>query len=552
MHRLDGECLLFDRGRMKKVLFIIPTSYDINDLINKKHSSNTLALTIPYGVLSLAAYIEEYSKCDIEVGILDLNLEIHKAIASITNVEDTIKTTIVKKIRNFTPDIIGISALFDVSICYLKLIVESCRLVNNSMPIVIGGGMATNISNDLLTMCPTIDACCYGEGEIPLLELVDSDNPHEYLKTGKSWVTRDSIESHVLPIHSFVNDLDLIPPLNYSLIDLKRYSGRSVDRRYAGKSLIEISIHTSRGCPFNCIYCANGSVHGKKIRYMSIDRIREEMKRMVSEFGMNVLLIEDDHFLSNKSRAKEILGFVSELNLRVEFPNGVAVYAMDEEIAKLLYEAGVTTISLAVESGSDFVLKNVIDKPHDVSKIGPAVKALRTYGISAHAFIVMGLPGELEKHRDETMRMIDSVGFEWTNFFLAIPVAGSRLYDLCNKENRLVSGDFNSHHITKCSIKVPGMTPEEMEDEVYIMNLKANFMNNYDIRVGKFEDAIRKFKVMVDKYPKHALAHYCLARAYEGMHMPDEQIDAEMDEFNRIIKEDTTWGKYWRVLTSHT
>ena len=82
---------------------------------------------------------------------------------------------------------------------------------------------------------------------------------------------------------------------------------------------------------------------------MSIERVVSDVRRMKEEFGMTVLLLEDDHFFNDKDRAKQILRELAALDIRVEFPNGVAVYAIDDEVADLFSKAGVSAVALAVE-----------------------------------------------------------------------------------------------------------------------------------------------------------------------------------------------------------
>lgn len=496
----------------------------------------------------MAAYVKAYSQFDIRIEVLDLNLEAFRLCKIAGGIEADIKKLIKDKVAAFGPDIVGISALFNTCYNYLELISVSVKEIDNDALIVIGGGLATNLYVEILNNFKRIDACCYGEGEIPLCRLVNAENIRRHLISGLSWITRESLKEAHMPQYEFIQNLDEIPFFDYGLIDLDNYMGRSLDKSYSQQSLREISIHTSRGCPFNCVFCSNGTVHGKKIRYMSVDKVIGEVERMVHLYDVKVLLIEDDHFLSDKERARKILKRFVEFKLKIEFPNGIAVYAINEGIGELLKDAGVTTISLAVESGSDFVLKNIIDKPLKVKMIKPAVEILRKNGISVHAFIVVGLPGELEKHREETMQMIFDVGFDWVKFFLAIPIAGSRLYDICKENGYLISTDFSRYVTTKANIKTPEIDPEYIEDKVYLMNLEANFVRNYNLMTGNFEKAALHFENIVKRYPDHAFAHYCLVKSYEGMGKTDGMIKDHMDKFIRIIATDKIWERYTRYF----
>jgi anaerobic magnesium-protoporphyrin IX monomethyl ester cyclase len=530
--------------RTKSILFIIPPYYPVNEYGSKSLSSQQPVFTIPYGVLSLSAYVQANSTFEIKISILDLNLEVFKLVGTSDDSQENIRSLIKDKMAKHRPDFVCISALFNTCYNYLELISTAVKKTNKKALMVIGGGLATNLYAEILNSFTHIDACCYGEGEIPLCQLVNSENAKNYLETGLSWITRKSFQESRFPDYEFVQDLDEIPCFDFSLIDLNDYTGRALDKRYSQKSLREISLHTSRGCPFDCVFCSNGTVHGKRVRYMSVEKVINEIERMVNLYQAEVLLIEDDHFLGDKDRARMILERVIEFHLKIEFPNGIAVYAIDDEIGELLSMAGVTTISLAVESGSNFVLKNIINKPLRVESISPAVEILRKNRIDVHAFIVIGLPGELEEHREETMQMIINVGFDWVKFFLAIPIAGSRLYELCKKNGWLLTNDFSQYVTTKANIRTPDIDPEYIEDKVYLMNLEANFVRNYNLRKGLFQKAALHFENIARRYPDHAFAHYCLAKSYEGLGGDATVVEYHRTKFLELVTASSAWQRY--------
>jgi anaerobic magnesium-protoporphyrin IX monomethyl ester cyclase len=530
--------------KIKKILFIIPPYFHIRDFVAKSHTSQRPVFTIPYGILSLAAYIKANSKYDIQLEIIDLNLEAFKLINIDDDIEGKMANLIKDKMLIFIPDIVGISALFNTCYNHLEFISTAVKEINNAVLLVVGGGLATNLYHEILFNFKMIDACCYGEGEMPLCQLVNTNNIDECLDSSAAWITRKSLQLSRKPEHVLIQNLDDIPCLDYGLINLNDYQGRSLDKSCPENSLRELSIHTSRGCPFGCVFCANATVHGKKVRYMSVEKVMKEIQSMIHQYHAKILIIEDDHFLDDTNRAKEILKKISSLNLKVEFPNGMAVYAIDNEIGKLLKDAGVEMITLAVESGSDYVLQKLIHKPHRVDMIQPAVEILRKNGISIDAFIIVGLPGELEAHREESMQMIMNVGFDWVKFSLAIPVVGSRLYDICKQNGYLVNSDYSQHVTTKANIKTPDIDPEYIEDKVYLMNLEANFVHNYNLIAGNFHKASLYFKQIVERYPSHAFAHLYLVKAYEGMGEKDDIIENHKTLFQTIINTNSTWERY--------
>ena len=304
----------------------------------------------------------------LQTRILDLNVTLAEYID--TKPAESYSEFFSNKIKivseEFKADVVGLSALFNTSNVYLKFLSDS---ISDHLPkafVIAGGGLPSaayqsirDLSFNLRNLQRRGRTTFIGAVKCKKQKAARTRAPHMDLPSGP--------ERKKLIVHSFIDDLDQIPVLNYDLPDIKEnfthYNNRSIDKTYTAQKKREFAIHTSRGCPFLCVFCSNPSLHGRKARYMSIDRVIAEVTRMKEEFGLTVLLIEDDHFFNDKDRAKEILRRLASLNIRIEFPNGLAVYAIDDEMARLLGEAGASAVALAVESGSEYVLNKIIKKP---------------------------------------------------------------------------------------------------------------------------------------------------------------------------------------------
>ena len=532
--------------KQKKILFLIPPYFNADDYVSLK-TSVLPAFTIPYGILSIQTYLNKKLGAKIKVDILDLNICLRDLLESGKNTDYTaeFEKTIIKKLTQFSPDIVGLSALFNSSNRYLEWFASIVKNHNTNIVTIAGGGLPSAAFDKVLRDCKSIDAICKGEGEIPLEDLLTAKNYLECLETHRSWVTLKSLEEGKIPSHSFIENLDEIPFLNYDIVDLNDYNNRGIDKQFVNEENVikrEMAIHTSRGCPFLCVFCSNPSLHGQKIRTMSVEKVINDVKRMKEEYGMTVLMIEDDHFFGDPNRAKQILKGLAELNIRIEFPNGLAVYAIDDDMAKHLSEAGVSAVALAVESGSDFVLDQIIKKPLKKRLIKPAVDSLRRFGVKAHVFIVSGLPGETDEHREETVQMLLDNGFDWAHIYLAIPIFGSRLYDICIENGYIEKQDTKDHIATKAIIKTPTVDPEKLEKFAYETQLKVNFVENYNMKIGSYEVAHHYFENVIQKYPDHALGHHFIGECKLAL---GQTLDAKhhFKLARDIIIKDDFWSK---------
>ena len=463
---------------MKKLLFIIPPYFNADDYLNKSRAAVLPAFTMPYGILSMESYLSARCRSTIDMQLLDLNITLQKLVDQRFEGEyaavfaEEIRT----RLREFSPQLVGVSALFNSSNRYIQDIVKVCKDFDPAIITLAGGGLPSAAYKLMLESCPALDAICKGEGELPLRDLLDADDPWEVIRKHKSWIARDELAANKVPQHTFLENLDDIPPFDFKSINLDHYNNRSIDKQHSWRPKREMAIHTSRGCPFLCVFCSNPSLHGRDVRTMSIERVVADVRRMKEEFGMTVLLLEDDHFFNDKDRAKQILRELAALEIRVEFPNGVAVYAIDDEVAELFSKAGVSAVALAVESGSDHVLNNIIRKPLKKRLIRPAVEALRKFNVRSHVFIVIGLPGEQDEHRAETLQMLLDCGFDWVHVYLAMPIFGSRLYDICVEKGYIDNPKSQDFVATKSVIRAPGVDPVKLEAFAYEMQLRVNFV----------------------------------------------------------------------------
>ncbi|MFN3657013.1 MAG: radical SAM protein [Pseudolabrys sp.] len=524
------------------MLFIIPPYFNADDYLNKSRAAVLPAFTIPYGILSMEAYLAAACKTPIALDLLDLNITLQRLVDEnfAGDYMAVFGAEIAERMRALKPNFAGVSALFNSSNRYIQGIVAACKAVDPSILTLAGGGLPSAAYKLMLEGCPDLDAVCKGEGELPMRDLLDADDPWQVIRTHKSWISRDGLAAGKVPQHNFLDDLDEIPPLNYAGIDLDFYNNRSIDKQYAGQPKREMAIHTSRGCPFLCVFCSNPSLHGRDVRTMSVARVVSDVRRMKEEFGMTVLLLEDDHFFNDKERAKTILRELAALGIRVEFPNGVAVYAIDDEVADLFSRAGVSAVALAVESGSDHVLNNVIRKPLKKRLIRPAVEALRKFNVRSHVFIVIGLPGEQDEHRQETLQMLLDNGFDWVHVYLAMPIFGSRLYDICVENGYIENTSSQNFVATKSVIRAPGVDPVKLEAFAYEMQIRVNFVENHNMKIGRYDVPVHYLKNVVAKYPEHAFGHYYLAQCYRAtgeMARADEHLAA----FLGICTRDAWW-----------
>ena len=494
---------------------------------SKKKTRSYLAF--PYGVLTLASYVNRYAANLEKSEILDLNLPREQSPEEIFTA----------KLDEMQPDIVGFSLSYDVSYPWLHKLLAITKDQEKRMYTVAGGPATTTAYTEILGETE-LDACCYSEGEMALKNLIDCEDLAVGIQQDP-WVTREKLAARktTKPLY---DDLDKIVDVNYDLVDVPAYSMKEAFSPFTkfNAHSKQFFIVTSRGCPFKCVFCAEPSFHGANMRYVTVDVAVDHLKRLQERYGMNVLTIYDDQILMNKPRAKEFFAKLAPMKIRVEMPNGVTLSYIDEEMAHLMKNAGVDTIFLAIEHGSKRVLKEIIRKPISFSRIKPVIQCLQATGIYCQGFFVIGLPGETRSEREETRDIIIDWGLDWASFNYATPLRGSELFRMC-KENGWIDKEYlpiGAIDMTRYVIKAPGMDRDEIESYVFNTNLDTNFVHNRNMRVGNLDLASWTFQEVTERFPGQAFGHYFMGKCLDRMGR-DSRV--HYDAFTKIIETSDIW-----------
>lgn len=526
----------------KNILFVVPPCVAPSELKcdNDRVFSSKIRKEIPLGALSLATYIEKVA--NLSVTILDLNLKFYelvndKKIDEINTPETYIKQMIYQ-IKNEEIDFCGISSIFTPTFGYIRIISQIIKEVFPNSIVAAGGGVPSNLMKEVFMNAPCVDFISYGEGEIAISEFICSEDERKYLETSPSLATREKLEAGFKFSFEFIENLDEIPALNFSLIELEKYSSHAHVQKE--KNMVSIPLMFSRGCPFNCCFCASHSIHGKTVRYNSLDRIKADVKLFIDKYHVNTITVWDDNFFVDKKQAMDLLDYFMELNLTVEFVNGFPVYRMDEEMAEKLKKSGIDVVTLAIESGNSRILQDVIHKPLKLEMVPKAIDALRKYDIYVKGLFVIGFPGETLEDIQTTMDFIHSSELNWVDIFIASPLPGSELYDICKKKRHFKSDNLDLCNFWAGNIETEFFTAEQIEEiQVYNM-IKKDFVNNLDMQEENWERALLNFEYVINAKHKNPFAYYYAARAAK---MLNQQKKAEeyYENYLNIRRNSRTW-----------
>ena len=394
----------------------------------------------PMGLLYLASIIKKHK---MDVKILDINNYFYMKDINEPILNEYMENVFSKLLLDYKPDIVGIGCTFSGAFKNLKIIAQKTKEIFPKVPIIIGGIHPTIFAKEILKKYNFIDYVIIGEGENTFLELI------KYL-TGNSEPSvftdgiafREKNEIKLIPKMKFEDNLDELPFIDYSLIDINEYK-MDTSSWYSPKKLKvgqPFSIISSRSCPNRCTFCSMRLVHGPKFRFRSSENVLDEMESLYNNYNVRYFQFMDDNITFDKNRILEICHGIKKRNMNIQFdtPNGMAINRLDKEIIQAMFEAGMICTSLGIESGSEYIRNKIMKKGLNNEKIYEIVNECAKYKhLFIKGFFIIGMPEETHETLQETYEMIKKLPFDKISVNFVSPYPGTELFNCCIENNLL-------------------------------------------------------------------------------------------------------------------
>jgi anaerobic magnesium-protoporphyrin IX monomethyl ester cyclase len=500
-------------SKIKRILLVEPP------VTRPLYFSATTVRVSPFFPLGLGYLAAVLKQKGYEVSILDClieGFELGERVCGDKLRYGLLDDEIVERIAAFQPDLVGVSAIFSAKDFDAKNVCRLAKQVFPEVPTVLGGPHAGAAHREIMANERAVDFVIIGEGEESFPAFLES------LQSGEGFGGIDGLgyrERGLVCTNKktqYIQDLDLIPFPARDLADMERYFrlGLAHDRcRYRPFT----QMITSRGCPFKCTFCALGNHWGPVQRWRSVANVLAEIDVLVSDYGVREIHFEDDNFTANKSRALGIFQGLQEREYKIAWtvPTGMAVASLDEELLAKMAASGCYSVTLAIESGNQGVLTKLMRKPVNLKKVPALVEAIRTQGMLAKGFFMLGYPGETKDTIRQTVDFARSLELDWAFFFITTPLPYTEMYEMALRESYIEQGDFNP--LTSMH---ESMIKTTEFDKVYINNVREeaiidiNFRNNPNLLKYNVDQAIADFEYVLGLYPHFDFAHQALGEAY--------------------------------------
>jgi radical SAM superfamily enzyme YgiQ (UPF0313 family) len=371
------------------------------------------AITQPMGLMYIAAVLRKEGH---EPKILDCALD-RKKLQVLRNT-----------IKNWKPDFIGISIII-TELEETKKIMRIIREILPDVPVIFGGPWPSANPDDSIIKFGA-DFVVIGEGELVFPQLIKAINKKLSTESipGIAYVVDNHVK--VTQIQQLNEDeLEALPFPAWDLLDHSLYAKMPSFACVGSRPYI--TIVTSRGCPYKCIYCHH--TMGKVFRKRSAESVLAEIKELRYKYGFKEFEIADDCFNLDRERMYAILKGIRDMigDIRLHFPNGLRSDVLEPEDMVLFKQAGTVSAAFAIETSSPR-LQKLINKNLDIEKASRAINASVKAGIYSIGYFMIGFPTESYEEATSTVKFASTSNLHCATFMFVTPFEGSELAGMAN------------------------------------------------------------------------------------------------------------------------
>jgi anaerobic magnesium-protoporphyrin IX monomethyl ester cyclase len=349
------------------------------------------ALGPPMSLLSLATPLEQ---AGFEVGLIDAAVEPDY----LKRIQDEIKGALC----------FGVSLLTGPMILQAIEASKLVRRLRPDLPIVFGGWHPTLLPEQTLES-DYIDIVVRGQGELTFVQVAE----RLHAQVSLADVAGISFKDGSRVVHNPerpVTNVNKLPKPAYHLVDVDAYERACGTRKTVYASSV--------GCPYACNYCTDTVFYSRKFNALTPARVVSEVTELVRRYRLEEVSFLDSNFPVDVKRAVAIAhGFIeSGVRFRWTFQASTDLLCrMSDDDVRLLGQAGVSHIGFGTESASDEVLQ-WMNKPHQkIADMFVAARKCRLADVKVTFNLIIGYPGETDRHRAETLRVMGEISRQFPN-----------------------------------------------------------------------------------------------------------------------------------------
>ena len=340
------------------------------------------------------------------------------------------------------PDIVGITATTPL-MNQLRDISLLCKDISQSITVVGGGSHVSAMPIESMHESK-LDLILAGEADYTFAEICDGKKASETLGVYYRGENGSIIYSGNRPL---VENLDDLPMPAWHLFNSEFYKNKM--SRLLVRQPPAIMAEFSRGCVYQCDFCASKITMALGYRKKSPERCAEEVKLM-SKLGWREFMLADDIFTSDQNWAVKVCNAISKTNTKMSWSctNGIRVESANKELFKAMKDSGCYRVSFGFESGNDAILKAFGKGGKATITQGKiAVRQAREAGIDTNGFFMLGLSPDTPESMMDTIKFAKTLELDMLKFGIAIAFPGTPMFNSYLSKGLIKSFDWDEYHI---------------------------------------------------------------------------------------------------------
>ncbi len=341
-----------------------------------------------------------------------------------------------------------------VSIASDLKIASACKEILPDIKTAALGTHVTSLPGETMQQEHALDAVVRGEPEYTLRELAKSLAAGRFGEDVQGVTYRKNGDGALVQntARPFIANLDELPFPAWQFIHPQNYRLPITREPY-------LLVNAERGCPYPCNFCTAPVYNGKKVRTKTPARTVDEMQWVHKNFGVNHIMFWSDGFTLDKNFARETCEEILRRNFKINWIANSRVDDVDFELLKLMKRAGCWILGFGIDSGSQETLDKV-GKKFTLSQVRDAVKWARKAELTTCGFFIIGFPHENESHFKETISFAKNIDLDFAQFFCAVPLPGTALYEQAVAGNYMTAQDWGTYEFSRSIMKYNGISPE--------------------------------------------------------------------------------------------
>jgi anaerobic magnesium-protoporphyrin IX monomethyl ester cyclase len=326
--------------------------------------------------------------------------------------------------------------------------------------IVLVGTHVSALPDETLNINKGVDAIARHEYDYTLLDLARTLEKGGDLNNVKGISFRSGKGITHIPDRSYIENLDELPFVS------KVYKKFLKVENYFNPNALYpmVTITTSRGCPFQCIFCVYPqTMMGHKLRLRSVENVVEEIEYIIRSFdGVKSIFFEDDTFTTIKKRCIEISNEILKRDIRISWTANARA-DLDYETMKIMRKAGCRSLCVGFESGGQIIL-DTMKKNIKFEKMFEFMKNAKQARILIHGCFMVGFPNETRETMKQTLELAKRLNPDTVQFYPMMVYPGTEAYNWYKERGLLLTNDF-SKWLTPKGLHNTVIRTEELSSE---------------------------------------------------------------------------------------